>query len=123
PATGSSLRQLPPRLPVTPPPPAPAQPPAKVKLEQIVAVPGPTLEGQVVRQNHAPLGGAKLTFVSTAPNGPWQSATSDAAGRFRVTLASGGWLVYVHGADDKPVLDRKIELRDKEKQQVTLVSR
>jgi hypothetical protein len=121
PASGS-LRQLPPRLPVTPPAPVPTPP--TVKLEQIVAVPSPTLKGQVVRlDGSAPQGGARLMFVSTVQQGPRQSVTADAAGQFRVTLASGGWFVYVDGADGKPVFHSKIELRDNETRQVTLVSR
>jgi hypothetical protein len=124
PASGSSLRQPPPRLPVTPPAPVPAQAPPSVKLDRIVAVPTPMLKGQVVRlDDNAPQAGARLMFVSAAQKGPQQSVTADSTGQFRVTLASGGWLVYVHGADGKPIFHSKIDLRDNETRQVTLVSR
>jgi hypothetical protein len=106
-----------------PAPPAATPPPPTVKLDRIVAAPVPSLQGQVVRRDRAPEAGAQLLFVSAAQHGPRHNVTADEAGRFRVTLASGGWLVYVQGADNKPVFHSKIELRDSETRQVTLVSR
>jgi hypothetical protein len=121
PGNGTSYRQLPP--PVRPPQPPPA-PPA-VRLDRIVAIPGGNaqVQGQVVRLDRSPRGGAQLMFVSSDRRGPQQSVTADNRGQFQVTLASGGWLVYVHGADGKPVFHTKIEVKGEETRQVTLVSR
>jgi hypothetical protein len=124
PASGSSLRQtLPPRLPVTPPQPVPLQPPPKVKLEQIVAVPGPVLQGQVVHFNNEPVAGAKLVFVNTARQDERLPVTADPAGKFRVTLASGAWKVFVQRADGQLEFHSKIDFREKESRPVILVSR
>jgi hypothetical protein len=120
PASGSSLRPVPQRQPSALPP---APLPPRVKLDRVVALPVPTLQGQVVLGNNAPAAGAKLLFVSAARRGPQQSVTADGVGRFRVTLASGSWLVYVAGADGRPTFHSKIDLKDTETRQVTLVSR
>jgi hypothetical protein len=122
PASGAALRPAAPRLPVVPPAPVPVAPPA-VKLERIVAGPAAQLQGQVVSNDNAPRAGARVMFVSAARQGPQSTVTADTAGKFRVTLASGGWLVYVKGVDDKPVFYSKIDVRDNENRQVTLVSR
>jgi hypothetical protein len=114
PASGSSLRG---------PPPRPAPPPPAVKLDQIVAVPVPTIRGQVVRDNKAPVGGARVMFVHSAKAGPMQSVTADAAGEFRVTLTSGAWLVYLVGADGRTTFHSKIDLHDSENRQVVLLTR
>lgn len=121
PASGLS-RQAPPRLPVVTPPAVPVAPPS-VKLERIVSLPGSKVQGQVVSRGNQPQPAAKLLFVSAEPGGPQRPVTADAAGQFQVTLASGGWLVYVNGPDGKPVFHSKIEVRGNQNTQVTLVSR
>jgi hypothetical protein len=123
---GVSLRQLPPLRSPAPngaPVPRPPTPPPAVKLERIVYAPGPNVEGEVVRSDNAPQPGARLLFVSADRQGERETATADASGQFRVTLASGGWLVYVEAADGKPVFDRKIDVKDNQPQQMRLVSR
>jgi hypothetical protein len=119
PPTGLN-RQVPVQGPAAPQ--SPAAPPS-VRLDKIVLAPGPGVEGQVVRDDRAPAAGAKVMFVNADRQGSQQSVTADGKGQFRVTLASGSWLVYVHGADGKPVFHSKIELRGEETRQVTLVSR
>jgi hypothetical protein len=94
-----------------------------VRLDRIVSAPATRLQGQVVRGDNLPEGGARVLFVSASRQGPQRSVTADAGGQFRVTLASGGWLVYVHGADNRPVFHSKIDLAENETRQVTLVSR
>src|SRR5262249_49406210 len=83
--------------------PAPRRPPPRGAHR---AASGPTPShaggGQVVRGNTAPRSGARVMSVSPAPPGPQESVTADAQGRFRASLASGSWLVYVYGADGKP---------------------
>ncbi len=134
PAPMSGLRQLAPLNPQLAVPVAPARPPGAntpgspspppaVKLERIVALPDHNVEGQVVREDRAPQAHARLLFVSALGQAMQQPVTADAAGQFRVTLASGGWLVYLHGADGKPVFHTKIDVRENETRQVRLTCR
>lgn len=118
---GSSLRQAPPRLPVLTPPAVPVTPPA-VKIDRIVSLPHTSLYGKVVRNDDVPRPNVKLMFVSEAARAQ-QQVNADADGQFRVSLASGGWLVYVQGNDNKPVFHSKIDVRDNESRRVVLVSR
>lgn len=120
---GSSLRQPAPRLPVIAPAPVPVTPPA-VKLDRIVSLPHSNLYGRVVAANDdAPRANARLMFVSEAKSAAEQQVSADADGQFRVSLAKGGWLVYVQGNDNKPVFHSKIDVRDNESRRVVLVSR
>jgi hypothetical protein len=119
-ASGISFQPVVPRSPA---PANPAPPPPKVKLERIVAVPQAPVEGQVVRDGRDPWAGARVLFVSTDRQLPQQAVTADGKGEFRVTLASGGWLVYLPGKDGKPVFHSKIEIRDQEKRLGILASR
>jgi hypothetical protein len=117
PETSSSYRQPAPRT-------APAQAPPAVRLDRIVSLPAePKVEGQVVRQDSRPHAGARLLFVSADRQGVREAATADAGGRFQVTLAAGGWLVYLHGADGKPVFQQRVQVRDAEARPLMLVSR
>jgi hypothetical protein len=120
PMEGSSYRQ--PYLPPTRPA-APAPPPT-VRLDRIVALPeGPaSIQGKVVSNNQSPRSGARVTFVSLNQQ-PERSITADAAGQFRVTLASGGWLVYVNGSHGKPIFHSKIDVQESDQRHLTLVSR
>jgi hypothetical protein len=119
PAQGSNYRQVPPAVPQSSPPPT-------VKLDRIVVVPkagSGSIDGQVVHQDNAPRGGVHLTFVRAGQEGTQQPVTADQAGQFRVSLAAGGWLVYLTGSDGKPVYHSQIEIRGEESRQITLVSR
>jgi hypothetical protein len=121
PASGT-LRPVP-RVEAPSKPIAPAPPPPAVRLDRIAAIDRAQVEGQVVGGGNVPQAGARVLFVSLNRQGPQESATANAAGQFQVALASGAWLVYVHGADGKPVFHSKIEVRGNETRQVTLVSR
>jgi hypothetical protein len=123
PASGSSLRPTPPQLPITSPPAVPLQRPPTVRLEQIVAVPSPTLQGRVVRNDNSPVGGAQLLFVRADRKDQKQPVTADAAGNFHLTLASGRWEVYFQTGSREPEYHSKIDLRDNESRPVILVSR
>ena len=87
--------------------PAPAQPrylpPAApaVKLDRIVALPhsGGVVQGQVVRNDQRPRSNAQVMFVAVKQQAPQQTVTANQTGQFRVSLASGSWLVYVNGQD------------------------
>lgn len=118
---GSSARPgYAPRLPVTQPP---ASPKIAVKMDKIVSAPRSDLAGQVIYGNNAPRSNARLMFVSLTSGIKPQQVTSDTTGRFRVTLASGNWLVYLNDGQDKPVFHSKIELKANQNQQVMVVSR
>jgi hypothetical protein len=118
---GTSYRQWPSQT--APPPLAPAVTP-RVRLDRIVSSPRARVEGQLVRAGNLPWAGAKVLFARAERQGlPEASATADAKGSFQVSLASGSWLVYVPGADGKPSLHSRLDVRADEVRQVTLVSR
>ena len=73
--------------------------------------------------DRTPHAGAKVLFVSAERQGAQQSVTADGDGRFRTSLASGGWLVYVQDGDGRPIFHEKVDVRDNIPQTVTLVSR
>jgi hypothetical protein len=120
PQASGTNRHVPPAQPKlsnpTPPPPA-------VKLDRIVSLKGHNLEGQVTRGDQAPHSGARLLFVNVDRGGVQETAHADTSGEFRVTLASGNWLVYVHGPDGKPVFQTKVAVKENETRQVRLTSR
>jgi hypothetical protein len=110
--------------PPRPLPAAPADSPPKVRIDRIAALPAPNLEGRVVAdRDRNPHAGARLLFVSADRQGAQQTATADGDGRFRTSLASGAWLVYVRNADGDPVFADKVEVKDDAPRQLTLVSR
>jgi hypothetical protein len=104
-------------------PTAPAQKPAAVRIDRIASQPSPNLGGQVVGADRAPQAGTRVLFVSTDQRSASQSATTDGYGRFRVSLASGDWLVYVQDATGRPVFHQKVQVRGSEPMQMTLVGR
>jgi hypothetical protein len=119
---GASLnRPLPPQTPA--PPAAPMAAPPKVRLDHIVMGPGPSVEGQVVGRDRNPHAGAELLFVSAERQGSQHAVRADGQGLFHVGLTSGGWLVYVRGADGTPVFKSRIDVREEETKKMTLVSR
>jgi len=122
PATGSqTYRQLTPPA----PPARPAAPPT-VRLDRIVSIPQPAgdkLEGQVVQLDNAPRAGTQLTFVNVSRQEDRQPVTADGTGKFQVNLASGKWLVYLTGADGKPIYHSQIEVGGTANRQIILVSR
>ena len=106
------------------PPARPAAQPPQVRLDRIVAVPKNEnqLGGQVVRTDNTPQAGLSVLFVSLENQAPRQTVTADRDGRFQVTLAPGGWLIYLPGQDGKPAFHSKIDVRQ-QNQQMLLVSR
>jgi hypothetical protein len=121
--SSSSFRQGSPRSPATPA----VRPPVVPKYDRIAFDRAPSfnwnLAGQIVSQSNSPRSGAKLLFVSDAASGTQESATADRDGRFRLTLASGNWLVYVRDEQGKAVFHTKVNVKGHEAQQMTLVSR
>jgi hypothetical protein len=103
---------------MTPPPPPPA-----VRLDRIVVGPNAWVEGQVVRSDNTPRPNAQLTFVSADRLAPRQVVSANSAGRFQVTLASGGWMVFINGPDGVQTYHSRIEVGEHQSPRITLVSR
>jgi hypothetical protein len=119
---GTSYRQLPPN-PQGARPSAPVQPDPRIRLDRIVAAPATRVEGQVVRNDNAPRPNVQLRFVSNGGRGIQYPVTANSAGRFRVTLTSGSWLVYVKTPDGRDVLHTRLDVNGEQSRRVTLVSR
>src|SRR5262245_46026929 len=120
-----SLRQPFPAPPI-PTDPLPRRPIDPTRLDHVVSRPmaGSSVSGQVVANNSTfPVGGAKLVFVSKQGNSSQQSVTSDGAGRFQVTLASGGWSIYMSRPDGMLEYHSTLAVRDNEARNVRVVSR
>jgi hypothetical protein len=115
----ASNRQLAPQAPHSPAPPVAP----RVRLDRIVSLSNTGVEGQVVRSDRAPQGGAKVLFVNVDRKEQQQSVVTDRSGQFRANLPTGTWLIYVHDAAGKSVLHSSIEVRGDETRHVTLVSR
>jgi hypothetical protein len=84
---------------------------------------GPNLVGQVVAERGTIDRAVHLTFVSESASAADEKADVDGQGRFKVTLASGNWLIYSRDEQGKPVFQTRVSMRDQETQQMTLVSR
>lgn len=102
---------------------SPRSAPARIKLDRIAVAPQGKVEGQVVQDTNAPLAGAKLLFVHADRKEARQQAAADASGQFKVTLASGQWLVYVQNKDGMPSYTRKIDVANQPATPLNLVSR
>jgi hypothetical protein len=118
----ASYRQLPPGPQKAPSAP-PVQPDPRIRIDRIVAAPATRVEGQVVRNDNAPRANARLRFVSNNGRGIQYPVQANSAGRFRVTLTSGSWLVYVNTADGREVLHTRLDVNGEGTRRVTLVSR
>jgi hypothetical protein len=94
-----------------------------VRLDHIVVGPNARVEGQVVRNDNAPRANVRLTFVSTDRRAPRAIADANSAGRFQLTLESGGWMVFINGPDGTPLYNGRIEIGGSQAQRITLVSR
>jgi hypothetical protein len=118
----SSYRQ-PSAGPRTVQPARPVEPPPQVRLDRIVSLKTTQLEGQIVRRDNAPRPNVRLRFVSAQRLGPQYPITANSAGRFRITLTSGSWLVYVGTPDGRETYHCKIDVNGSGTRRVTLVSR
>jgi hypothetical protein len=99
------------------------KPPPSVRLDRIVMLDEPNVEGQVVKSGTDPQPGARVVFVSQDQLGAQQTVTADEKGNFKVSLASGGWLVYVHDEKGNPVLKEKVEVKENQPHRMILTSR
>jgi hypothetical protein len=121
----NSFRQPQLGAPITVPQTAPNTPaqPAAVRLDKIVSLPKENVQGEVLGGNRQPRSNARILFVSADRQRTQEETTTDRSGSFRVSLASGNWLVYTQGADGRPVYHRKLEVRDDEPMRVNLETR
>jgi hypothetical protein len=117
----ASYRQMPPVG--QPAPQQPVQPAPSIKLDRIAFGTETPVQGQLVSSNSAPQANAKLLFVSAQRQAPQQNVTTDGAGQFHVTLAPGGWLVYVDAPDGRQVFHSRIEVTEQNAVPMRLVSR
>lgn len=95
-------------------------PPPPVKLDRIVVGPDATVEGQVVRSDKTPRANARVMFVSAQQGADRQTVTANSAGRFQVSLASGGWLVYVQNPDGTTSYHSRIDIDDRQPARLTI---
>jgi len=77
----------------------------------------------VVRSDNAPRANVQLQFVSVSKMGPQYPVTANSAGRFRLTLTSGSWLVYITTPDGRPEYHSRLDLNGDGTHRITLVSR
>ena len=108
--------------------PAPATPPAPsapaVRIDRIVLGGDASVEGQIVRDNNTPRADVKILFVNANDSNMRETAKTNDAGRFQVTLASGGWLVHIYNADGVPVYHSRVEVSDEQNAaRIVLVNR
>jgi hypothetical protein len=100
----------------------PTPPPAPIKMDRIAVGPNSVVDGQVVRSDNSPKPSAKVLFIN-ASTGQKQTITANTAGRFQTELAAGSWHVYVHGANDLPVYQTRVDVSGGQFRQVSLVNR
>jgi hypothetical protein len=93
-----------------------------VKFDRIAVGPNSQVEGQVVRSDNSPKASAKILFVN-ASTGKRHTIYANTAGRFQAELASGSWLVYLHGANDIAFYHSRVDVNGAQTRQVNLVSR
>jgi hypothetical protein len=122
PADGGVNRQPQLRAPLLDQPRSP-QNAGSVHPDRIASRGAAPMEGQLVSRQRVPQGNVRLLFVSVDPRTEQQTATTDAGGRFRASLTSGEWLVYVHDPSGRPVFQQKVQVEGNEPMQMTLVSR
>jgi hypothetical protein len=101
-------------------PPAAPQPP--VRLDRIAVGPNSHVDGQVVRSDNSPKPNAKVMFIN-AMTGKRETVVANTAGRFNAELPAGSWHMYLHGADDIPIYQSRIDVNGAQTRQVSLVSR
>jgi hypothetical protein len=101
----------------------PVEPPPQIRLDRIVSIQATRVEGRVVRRDNAPRANVRIRFVSAGRMGPQYPIQANSAGRFRVTLTSGSWLVYIGTPDGRETYHCKIDVDGDGTRRITLVSR
>lgn len=98
-------------------------PPPPVKLDRIAVGADARVEGQVVRSDNTPRPNAQVLFVRADRQGAIQSATANSAGRFNISLSTGGWLVYLTNPDGTQAYHSRIDITGEAPPQIVLTSR
>jgi hypothetical protein len=100
----------------------PIRPPA-VRFDRIASLEAGNLQGKVVDKGRSPRAGARVLFVSVEGKNIQHTVTADASGSFRARLTAGGWLVYTHDEQGRPVFSRRVEVQADRPVTMTLVHR
>ncbi len=99
------------------------QAPPAVQLERIAPLSAANVEGVVIRSDNTPDSGVRLTFRRADRENETHTVTADSSGRFKATLASGGWVVCTQRADGQLVPHTRIDVREDKTSEVKLTSR
>lgn len=87
----------------------PRQAPA-VRMDRIASRGSSNVEGKVLRADRSSMSGARVLLVSADAKSNQQTVTADREGVFRASVDAGGWLVYTHDENNRPVFSRRIEV-------------
>ncbi len=85
------------------------RPPA-IRIDRMASREGYNLQGQVVLGDRTPRSGAKLLLVSVESKTNQRTITTERDGSFQANVPAGGWLVYTHDEQGRPVFSRRIEV-------------
>ncbi len=108
PAAGSAYRHAPQVL-------TPSAPPPPVRLDHMASRGASGgVQGQVLSLRKTPAARTQLLLVNVEQTRLRQYVSSDDEGRFRATLAPGGWFVYARTRDGDNVYQGRIEVRPRE---------
>ena len=94
-----------------------------VRLDRIASRGTGNLEGKVLQSDRSPRSGAQVLLVSADARSNQQKVTADQDGVFRTRVEAGGWLVYTHDENGKPVFSRRVEVSADRPLSMTLTQR
>lgn len=89
---------------------SPRRPPPAVRFDRIASRGNHNLQGKVVQADRTPRAGAKILLVSVDAKTNQRTVTADRDGSFATSVGVGGWLVYTHDEQGRPVFSRRIEV-------------
>jgi hypothetical protein len=119
--SGSSYRPAPNKAPA---PVWPSQAPVRPERTASLPTTSGNVQGTIVRNDFVtPKAGTLVTFVRSNDLNTRQAVTADQAGRFQVALTSGSWYVYMADNNGNATYHSKLDVRNNEARNVTVVSR
>jgi len=95
-------------------PPVAAPVSSGIKLDRIVLGGDVVVDGDFVRADKTPRGDARILFVNANSPHIRETVTTNSAGRFQITLAGGGWLIYTYSLDGETLYHSRIEVSDEQ---------
>lgn len=102
------------------------QPAPQVRLDRIASFTRPEnslVQGQIVRNDNAPRANTKLVFINADRHTNQQFVTANSTGRFDVALPTGRWLVYIDNQNGVREYHSRIDVPERDRSFVRLVSR